>query len=144
VSQLPSPPPIPGSESGTLKLPGIAPSRSSVINESPVAVSPLPLLVAIGLLVISSLIQVFKFQLAANFWFEIGYVLTPLLSTLTLGWDSVLQRNGRKNPWFVVSPKITFFTRIAVGMGFAIGALHILEIARFCGQTFVQSGAFCV
>lgn len=152
LSSLPPPPPIPGvsaPDRGSIKiggqgLPGgpAAPMAADLQGE-PKKASPLPLIVAAVLVLVSSLIQVFKFQLGVNFWFFVGYLLTPLLVTLTLGWDSVLQRNGRKDPWFAPSPRYSLIIRILVGLGFLLAVLHIIDIARFCGQSFVQSGAIC-
>lgn len=152
MSTLPPPPSIPGAsapERGSIKLGGSglpggpdAPMVSD-LNGEPKKASPLPLIVAVVLVLASALIQVFKFQLGVNFWFFVGYLLTPVLVALTLGWDSVLQRNGRKDPWFAPSPRYSLIIRILVGIGFLLAVLHILDIARFCGQSFVQSGAIC-
>jgi hypothetical protein len=100
--------------------------------------------VCVLLLVASLLIQLFSFQLGGGSWFFLGYLLTPVLTSLALGWDSVLQRNGRKDPWFAPSPLFSRLIRITVALSFVIGVLHILEIGKMCGQAFVQSGALCV
>ena len=92
----------------------------------------------------SALILVFQNQLGGGVWYVVGYVLTPVLTALTLGWDSVLQRNGRKDPWYAPSPLFSRIIRITVALSFVLAVFHILEIAHICGQSVIQSGALCV
>jgi hypothetical protein len=123
---------------------GIPTVSIPILEGTPKKASPLPLIVCVLLLVASLLIQLFSYQLGGGSWFFLGYLLTPVLTSLALGWDSVLQRNGRKDPWFAPSPLFSRLIRITVALSFVIGVLHILEIGRMCGQAFVQSGALCV
>lgn len=117
---------------------------SSFPDEAPKPASIIPLLVCSLLLVSSLLIQIFQYQLGGGNWFFLGYTLTPLLTSLCLGWDALWQRNGRKNLWFVPSPLFSLLIRIEVALSFVLGVFHILEIGKMCGQAFVQSGALCV
>jgi hypothetical protein len=130
--------PPPGLNSGV--IPPLVPQAQG----TPKKASPLPLLVCITLLLMSALILVFQNQLGGGVWYVVGYVLTPVLTALTLGWDSVLQRNGRKDPWFAPSPLFSRIIRIAVALSFVLAVFHILEIAHICGQSVIQSGALCV
>jgi hypothetical protein len=72
-----------------------------------------------------------------------GYLLTPILCALVLGWDAVAQRNGRKDPWFEPKPGYSQIIRIFLAAGFLIAVFHILEIGTVCGQGFVQTGVLC-
>lgn len=144
ATQIPgvTPPPPPGTNTSGIGIPSIP--QASIIQGEPKKASPIPLIFCIVLVFVSGLIQVFSHQLGGGVWFVIGYLLTPVFTSLTLGWDSVLQRNGRKDPWFAPSPLYSRLIRIAVALSFAIGVLHILEIGKMCGAAFVQSGALCV
>ena len=123
---------------------GLPTASIPILEGTPKKASPLPLIVCVLLLVASLLIQLFSYQLGGGSWYFLGYLLTPVLTSLALGWDSVLQRNGRKDPWFAPSPLFSRLIRITVALSFVIGVLHILEIGKMCGQAFVQSGALCV
>lgn len=137
---------IPGVASSTSgsALPPLQPNMSlGSVDESPQKASILPLVICLIFLIVSFVIYLLRFELGGGFWFFVGYALTPLLTSLTLGWDSVLQRNGRKNPWFVPSPMYSRIIRFAVALSFVLAVFHILEIAAMCGQGFVQSGVLC-
>jgi hypothetical protein len=99
--------------------------------------------VAGALLLASLAIYLFRFQLGGGIWFLVGYLLTPVLSALVLGWDSIAQREGRKDPWFDARPLYSKIIRIMIGVGFVVAIFHICEIGHACGQGFVQSGVFC-
>ena len=106
--------------------------------------SILPLLTAALFLVTSSSLYAFRYQLGGDLlWHVTGYILTPLLVSLALGWDSIWQRQGRKDPWFEPKPLYSKIIRLLVAFGFAVAVFHILEIGTICGQGFVQSGVFC-
>jgi hypothetical protein len=135
-------------------LPGVNPSlptRSGppvptpiLIQGEPKKASIIPLLVASLLLLLSAAIYLLRYQLdGALIWYVIGYTLTPLLMSLALGWDSVLQRQGRKDPWFEAKPSYSRIIRLLVALGFIVAIFHIIEIGTICGQGFVQSGVFC-
>jgi hypothetical protein len=113
------------------------------IDGVPKKASPLPLIVCTVLLLASLLIQLFQFQLGGGGWFFVGYFLTPVFTSLTLGWDAFLQRNGRKDPWFAPSPLFSRIIRIEVALSFVLGVFHILEIGQMCGASVIQSGALC-
>lgn len=133
-----APPPVPG------LAPSPSLSSSSFADGTPKKASIWPLVVCSVLLLTSLAIRVFDYQLGGGNWYFLGYLLTPVLTSLALGWDAILQRNGRKNPWFVPSSLFSTLIRIEVGLSFALGVSHILEIGKMCGQSFVQSGALCV
>jgi hypothetical protein len=102
--------------------------------------SVLPLIVALLTLVASIAIQVFQFQLGNNLWYYIGYLLTPLAITMVLGWDSIAQRSGRRDPWFEAKPIYSKTIRVLVALGFAVAVLHIVAIGIQIGEQVVQSG----
>jgi len=110
--------------------------------QDPKNASILPLLAVVITVIASSLIQVFKYELANNLWFVLGYVLTPVLSILTLGWDTKAQLAGQHNPWFVAKPLYTNIIRVMVVISLIVSALHIIDIGTWLGQQAVQSGWF--
>ena len=141
-----NPPTIPNLP-GTLNTQksGVPPLAPPVlIQGEPKRASIVPLLVASGLLVVSVAIYLLRYQLGgALIWYVVGYILTPLLSALVLGWDAISQRQGRKDPWFEPKPIYAKVIRVLVAVGFAVAVFHIIEIGTICGQGFVQSGVFC-
>ena len=102
--------------------------------------SVLPLILALVALLASIGIQVFQYQLANNLWYYVGYLLTPLLITMILGWDSIAQRSGRKDPWFETKPIYSKILRFLVLAGFVVAVFHIVAIGIQIGEQVVQSG----
>ncbi len=118
------------------------PSQSGVSQEHgvPTKASVLPLVVSTALLAISIAIQIFQYQLANNVWYYVGYVLTPLLVTLGLAWDTLAQRSGRKSPWFEAKPIYSKLLRLVVAAGFVVAVFHIVAIGILIGEQVVQAG----
>ena len=110
--------------------------------QDPKNASIFPLVVVVLTVIASSMIQLFKYELANNLWFLLGYVLTPVLSILTLGWDTKSQLAGQHNPWFVAKPLYTNMIRVMVVISLGVSALHIIDIGTWLGQQAVQSGWF--
>ena len=102
--------------------------------------SVLPLILAVLVLLASIGIQVFQYQLANNVWYYVGYLLTPLLIMMILGWDSIAQRSGRKDPWFETKPVYSKVLRFLVLAGFVVAVFHIVAIGIQIGEQVVQSG----
>lgn len=139
---------IPGSKmpltSGA--VPGVIGSSTLPTPASPGVpkkASPLPLITAAALLLASLGIYIFRFELGGGVWFVVGYIFTPLLASLALGWDSILQRNGRRDPWFAPSLLFSRLIRAIVALSFGMAVFHILEIGTICGQGLVQTGVLC-
>lgn len=141
------PPPPPGDGinatnpfAATTTTPGAFASAAEA--GSPKKSSLLPLLLSV-LFVLSGLaIFVFRETLGANEWFILGYALTPLLATMALGFDSMLSIRGQRDPWYSRRRFASGAIRVVVVIGFAVGALHILELGRWLGETAVQGGWF--
>ena len=102
--------------------------------------SVIPLVLALVALLASLGIQVFQYELANNLWYYMGYLLTPLLITMILGWDSIAQRSGRKDPWFETKPIYSKILRVLVLAGFVVAVFHIVAIGIQLGEQVVQSG----
>lgn len=102
--------------------------------------TPLPVILATITLLLSIAIQVFQYQLANNIWYYAGYALTPLVITMILGWDSISQRKGRKDPWFETKPIYSKILRVLVLAGFIVAVFHIVAIGIQIGEQVVQSG----
>jgi FtsH-binding integral membrane protein len=115
---------------------------SSTEYQEPKNASALPLFLVIFAVLASSLIQLFKYDLANNLWFVLGYILTPVVTILALGWDTKSQLSGQHNPWFVAKPLYSNIIRVFVVLSLIVSALHIIEIGTWLGQQAVQSGWF--
>lgn len=133
-------PPSFGSNAG-LSMPP-APSQSGFSQEQgiPTKASVLPLVLSLVILAASIAIQVFQYQLANNVWYYVGYLLTPLLVTMGLAWDTLAQRSGRKSPWFEAKPLYSKLLRLVVAAGFVVAVFHIVAIGIQIGEQVVQSG----
>jgi hypothetical protein len=129
-------PPTPSSNLG---LPPVLPTFIESPGD-PKKASPLPVIFATVTLLLSIGIQVFQYQLANNIWYYAGYALTPLVITMILGWDSISQRKGRKDPWFETKPMYSKILRVLVLAGFVVAVFHIVAIGIQIGEQVVQSG----
>ena len=91
-----------------------------------------PLLVAIIAIFASGGIYVINIHTAHAFIAHlIGYLLTPLIVSLCLAWDSIGQRIGRGNdPWFENNTKYPFILRLLTIFSFLIAFPHILAMAK--------------
>ena len=103
--------------------------------------SILPLFLTIVFLSASSSLYFFRFQLANDAFFIVGYVLAPLGVTGMLAWDIWAQRKGQVNPNIDVRPVYTKMIKALVVAGYLIGVFHILELGRMLGELAVQNGA---
>ena len=121
---------------------GLPPAQPTFIESSGEhkKASPLPVILATVTLLLSIAIQVFQYQLANNIWYYAGYALTPLVITMILGWDSISQRKGRKDPWFETKPMYSKILRVLVLAGFIVAVFHIVAIGIQIGEQVVQSG----
>ena len=129
----------PPTSSPGLGLPPVQPLLIEQSGEHRKA-SPLPVILATLTLLLSIAIQVFQYQLANNIWYYAGYALTPLVITMILGWDSISQRKGRKDPWFETKPIYSKILRVLVLAGFIVAVFHIVAIGIQIGEQVVQSG----
>ena len=69
----------------------------------------------------------------------IGYLLTPLVVALCLGWDSVSQRVKRGNdPWFTVNSTYPLILRILTGISFLVAFPHIVAMATDIAEKFTS------
>lgn len=94
--------------------------------------SLIPTLVAIALMLVSVFISVIVGSSGQNLSiYVLGYLATPLLVSLCMGWDSIDQRKKTKSdPWFIPKSKYSLFLRILTGLSFVIALPHINAIAR--------------
>jgi hypothetical protein len=93
--------------------------------------SVLPLLIAVVSIVISIVIYFVTRTSADAFLLHlIGYVLTPLVAALCMGWDSIAQRMGiGASPWYEKNPKYSLILRILTAISFLPSFLHIYVMA---------------
>jgi len=101
---------------------------SGVATGTPKSASKLPLFLSIAVTVISVAIY-FAFPHDGLTMAIVGYVLTPIGATLALALGQSLDVNGRRSVWY--SPSKSFITslKILTVVGFAIGGLHMWNIA---------------
>jgi hypothetical protein len=93
--------------------------------------SVLPLLIAVASIVISIVIYFVTRTSADAFLLHLlGYVLTPLVVALCMGWDSIAQRMGiGASPWYEKNPKYSLILRILTAISFLPSFLHIFVMA---------------
>jgi predicted neutral ceramidase superfamily lipid hydrolase len=98
----------------------------------------LPLLIAAIALVVSvALIVLTKNSAHALLPHLIGYVLTPLVVALCMGWDAIDQRKKTKeDPWFEKSPQFSLILRVLTGLSFVAAYPHIVGIATDLAEKF--------
>ena len=89
--------------------------------------SVLPLLIAVASIVISVVIYFFTRTSADAFLLHLlGYVLTPLVVALCMGWDSIAQRLGvGESPWYEKNPTYSLILRILTAISFVPAIFHI-------------------
>lgn len=126
-------------------LPGMP--APPVVNDSdslaagrPKNASPLPLILILVAIVMSSAIAFFIQELGGEWWSLVGYALTPLFGVVAVGWDALAQLSGRKNPWFVARPGLSRVVRVAAAISIAIGVVHIWRISEWVARTAIQQG----
>lgn len=92
----------------------------------------IPLLVAVIAIVISVAIAFLTRNQANSFLLHlIGYVLTPLVVALSMGWDSIDQRKKTgADAWFEKNTKFSLILRILTGLSFLIALPHISSMAK--------------
>ena len=93
--------------------------------------SVLPLLIAIAAFVISIVIYFATRTSADAFLLHLlGYVLTPLVVALCMGWDSIAQRLGvGESPWYEKNPTYSLILRILTAISFLPSFPHIFAMA---------------
>ena len=92
----------------------------------------IPLLVASIAIVISIVITFLTRNQAHAFLMHlIGYVLTPLVVALSMGWDAIDQRKKTgADAWFEKNTKFSLILRILTGLSFVMALPHINSMAK--------------
>jgi len=140
MSSLQPPLPPAGSTTGLPDSASLAGDSSSLAWEAPRTASPVPVIVGLFFLLLSSGLWWFRVEIAQEWVFTLGYLLTPYAVFACLTWDSLWQRQGQKDPWFDVRPRYTNVLRVASLLSLAVAVLHILEISRRVGQIAIEQG----
>ena len=91
----------------------------------------LPVLIAVVAIVASIVIYVVTRTSASAFLLHLlGYVLTPLVVALCMGWDSIAQRLGvGESPWYEKNPTYSLILRILTAISFLPALPHIFAMA---------------
>jgi hypothetical protein len=98
--------------------------KSSKASFLPVLVALLALLVSVAIFLVT---RSTAHALALHL---IGYLLTPLVVSLCLGWDSISQRVHIGNdPWFEKNTSYSLILRVLTGVSLLAAFPHILAIA---------------
>jgi len=98
----------------------------------------IPLLVAAIAIVLSVAITFLTRNQAHAFLMHlIGYVLTPLVVALSMGWDAIDQRKKTgADAWFEKNMKFSLILRILTGLSFLIALPHISSMAKDIAEKF--------
>jgi uncharacterized membrane protein YiaA len=93
--------------------------------------SVLPVVIAVASIVISIVIYFVTLTSADAFLLHLlGYILTPLVVALCMGWDSIAQRLGvGESPWYEKNPTYSLILRILTAISFIPAIFHIFVIA---------------
>ena len=91
----------------------------------------LPVLVAVLALILSIVIYLLTRTVAHAFVLHlIGYVLTPLCVAISMGWDTIAQRQGKgKDQWFEQNATYSRILRVLTGVSFLVALPHIYAMA---------------
>lgn len=142
MSSLKPPSMGPSANLGSGSFPGVPPVVSDY--EEPRKASPLPLILAIVLLVASASVWILDFQGISPFTYDYfnlaGYVLTPFLVFMCVAWDAAAQRSGRRSPWFDIRPGYSRALRVIAVAALVVAVPHILDMGRSVGEWVVQTG----
>lgn len=106
-----------------------------VVSGTPKYPSKLPLVLSL-LLAIASIAIYFVFPKDELLYSIIGYVLTPLGVTLSLAWGQSLDVSGRRDVWYSPDPKLITALKVLAIIGFAVGGLHMWDIASVVAARF--------
>ena len=68
-----------------------------------------------------------------------GYLLTPMLVTVALGWDRIAQRRGARDRNFILKPQFGSWLRALVIVGFVLSLWHILNLARIVAGVLTEA-----
>lgn len=91
--------------------------------------SPLPLILSIVGISVGAIL-LFPFFRDASYVIGIaGYLLAGFTVIVMVGWDSVSQRAGMKDPNYDARPRWTRILRILVFVGFIVAAVHLISVA---------------
>jgi len=89
--------------------------------------SPLPLVLSIAGICAGAALIFFRDQ---SYWVGIaGYLLAGFTVIVMVGWDSLSQRAGMKDPNYETRPGWTRALRILVFVGFIVAAVHLTSVA---------------
>jgi hypothetical protein len=119
------PPPPPGSPSG-------APLRvGSIQPEDLEKASPIPIVISGVAILLSTLIILFGPEKSLIFG-AVGYLLTPFITILATGIDTVSQRKKSSTyPWYVENPRYATILRILALVSLALSYPHINVLADY-------------
>ncbi len=67
-----------------------------------------------------------------------GYLLTPMVVTLALGWDRIAQRHGLRDHNFVLKPQYGNWLRVLLIVGFVLALWHIFNLAVVVAGALTQ------
>lgn len=104
--------------------------------------SKLPLLTAIGLLLLGIVAIPLAYLLETRLLFVVGYLFTPISILLCVAWDALSQRSGSRDPWFAADPKASLAIRIIAAISLIPAIFQIWNISSWLGEIAVQQGWF--
>ena len=98
-------------------------------TDSPKKASLLPVIAAISTIILSLAIYVL-FPHDGLTMSIIGWLLTPILSSLTLAWGQSLDVMGRRDVWYSPNSTLLKILKILAIVAFLFGLLHMWDIAN--------------
>lgn len=124
-------PPTPPGVGGGVRPPTVPAVPQPQPSGKARSASVLPLVLAF----IAMAASVYLVYLNGGIWVSIGgYILTPIIVSVCLGWDNLSQRRGLQDVWFSPKPDFSTFLRLFVVISFLIAIPHIHEISAFIAE----------
>lgn len=118
--------------SGDSVFPPVPSPGASGYSAEPISLPVLPLLVMIGVVGVSLTLILLPFD--QTIVALVGYLLTPFASIGCLAWISALDSNLKLNVWYDRRVGKLLAARILAGASFAVGLIHMREIALFIAR----------
>ena len=105
---------------------------SSEPAPAPVSSSGKSLVAPLAVALVAALVSVALIFVRASSAAIVGYLMTPIVVVICLGWAWNVDLKGRSDPWFDRrrSRRNLLVLRIAVGLSFLIAIPHVWAIAK--------------
>lgn len=135
MTSLPPPPPTQPSFAGSFSAP---PSGSlsfeSSSNDDNVSASKLPIIVAASAILISAVLLLGLLPETVGTSI-VGYLCTPIITTLCGFWDALSQRlKSKESAWYVKNWTYPNILRVLIAVGYLLAIWHSYNLAQEIGS----------